>query len=151
MKRATLCNECARRTCLETGVPCPQVESLLPSADSGRNKREWTGIAHAERLPDGPSRAALREAGEGKRELMRLANSYRDLLTRREHLAAVLVWGLGCSLKEAAARLGVSISSVRVYVRRTLVKMYDVVLQMRREDHAAVDSECRRNIGGKSV
>ncbi|GEM_PF-2094194 len=128
MARTTLCNHCDRRTCLSSCRPCADVEALLPSPDFGRNMREWIGIAHPDRLLDSPARAALREAAEGRRCLMRLADRYRNLLSEREHLAATLVWGLGCSLNEAAARLGVSKSRVQICMHRALGKLYGVVL-----------------------
>lgn len=123
-----MCAACDCRTCLDTGHPCAEVEALLPSPDFGRNGREWIGIAHAERLPDGPARAALREASEGRRCLMRLADVYRERLSSREYLSAMLVWGLGCSLNEAAGRLGVSKGRVQACMYRALAELYDVVL-----------------------
>lgn len=127
MPRISPCLKCLSRPCLKNGVPCREVEALLPSPAAGRNMREWTNLRGVGRIADGPSRRALREASEGPRLLMLLSCRFRHLLTPRERAVAAFVWGMGCSLNEAAARMGVSRTSVRSYMRRTLVKMYGVI------------------------
>ena len=140
-RRATLCNNCDSRTCLATGLPCPEVEALLPSPCAGRSDCEWIGLTRPDRITESSSRTR-REASDDRRFLMRVVDRHVWQLSDRERLAAVLIWGLGCSLNTAAARLGVSKCAVQTYMRRTLAKMFDLVSEMQ-------DAECGQTAAGR--